>query len=291
MHLGAKVVTLSGPDGYIYDPEGVSSSEEKVNYMLEMRSSGRNKVKDYADKFGVEFFPGEKPWGVKADIIMPSAMQNDVNGIGWCFAEFLPDLGFKYVNMGTHGHRALICFDKPTVFWWESPSGKKILTYRAEHYHTGNNWGVHTDNFEAFESKVLTYLEEMEAKNYPYDVLAIQHSGYRTDNSPPSTKSTEMLLKWNEKYEWPKLRTAVASEFIKTVEQEYPDKIETIRGAWPDWWTDGFASGAREAAVSRITHADVIASQGALSFAKMLGAELPVATNDQIDQTNNALLF
>ena len=79
MHLGAKVVTLSGPDGYIYDPEGVSSSEEKVNYLLEMRASGRNRVQDYADKFGVEFFPGEKPWGVKADVIMPSAMQNDVN--------------------------------------------------------------------------------------------------------------------------------------------------------------------------------------------------------------------
>lgn len=79
LHLGAKVVTLSGPDGYIYDPAGVSSTEEKVNYMLEMRNSGRNKVQDYADKFGVEFFPGQKPWGVKADVIMPSAMQNDVN--------------------------------------------------------------------------------------------------------------------------------------------------------------------------------------------------------------------
>ena len=79
LHLGAKVVTLSGPDGYIYDPEGVSSSEEKVNYMLEMRASGRNKVQDYADKFGCRFFPGEKPWGVKADVIMPAAMQNDVN--------------------------------------------------------------------------------------------------------------------------------------------------------------------------------------------------------------------
>ena len=79
LHLGAKVVTLSGPDGYIYDPEGVSSCEEKVEYMLEMRSSGRNRVQDYADKFpGVQFFPGEKPWGVKADVIMPSAMQNDV---------------------------------------------------------------------------------------------------------------------------------------------------------------------------------------------------------------------
>ena len=79
MHLGAKVVTLSGPDGYIYDPEGVSSSAEKVEYMLAMRSSGRNRVQDYADKFGVQFFPGEKPWGVKADVVMPSAMQNDVN--------------------------------------------------------------------------------------------------------------------------------------------------------------------------------------------------------------------
>ena len=79
LHLGAKVVTLSGPDGYIYDPEGVSSCQEKVDYMVEMRNSGRNRVQDYADKFpGVQFFPGEKPWGVKADVIMPSAMQNDV---------------------------------------------------------------------------------------------------------------------------------------------------------------------------------------------------------------------
>ncbi len=76
--LGAKVVTLSGPDGYIYDPDGISTSEEKIEYLLTMRNSGRNKVQDYADKFGVEFFPGEKPWGCKVDVIMPSAMQNDV---------------------------------------------------------------------------------------------------------------------------------------------------------------------------------------------------------------------
>lgn len=225
--------------------------------------------------------------GLRAEV----AMQNDVNGIGWCFSEFFPDAGVKYVNMGTHGHRALICFDKPTVFWWQSPSGKKILTYRAEHYNYGNFFGIHTDNFEQFEERVLNYLDEMQAKNYPYDILVAQHSGYFTDNSPPSTKSCEMLKKWNEKYEWPKLRTAVASEFFKTVETKYPDKIETIRGAWPDWWTDGFASGAREAAVSRITHSDVIANQGTLSFAKMLGASLPKTVNTKIDDINNSLLF
>ncbi len=75
--LGGKVVTLSGPDGYIYDPDGVTT-EEKINYLLEMRASGRDKVQDYADKFGVEFHAGEKPWGVKADIAMPCATQNEI---------------------------------------------------------------------------------------------------------------------------------------------------------------------------------------------------------------------
>ena len=76
--LGGKVVTISGPDGYIYDEDGVNTPE-KINYMLEMRDSCRNRVQDYADKFGVPFFAGEKPWGNKVDIIMPCATQNEVD--------------------------------------------------------------------------------------------------------------------------------------------------------------------------------------------------------------------
>ncbi|MBR2880319.1 MAG: NADP-specific glutamate dehydrogenase [Oscillospiraceae bacterium] len=76
--LGGKVVTISGPDGYIYDKDGIST-EEKVNYLLEMRASCRNRVEDYADKFGVPFFKGEKPWGVKVDVVMPCATQNEVD--------------------------------------------------------------------------------------------------------------------------------------------------------------------------------------------------------------------
>jgi glutamate dehydrogenase (NADP+) len=75
--LGAVAITLSGPDGYVYDPKGVLG--KKIEYLLEMRNSGRDKVKDYADRYGCEFFPGEKPWGVQADVYMPCATQNDVN--------------------------------------------------------------------------------------------------------------------------------------------------------------------------------------------------------------------
>ena len=90
--LGGKVVTISGPDGYIYDPDGICT-EEKINYMLEMRASCRNKVQDYADKFGVQFFPGEKPWGTKVDIVMPCATQNEV---GMAEAEKIVAAGVKY---------------------------------------------------------------------------------------------------------------------------------------------------------------------------------------------------
>ena len=76
--LGGKVLTISGPDGYVYDKDGINT-EEKIAYMLEMRSSGRDKVQDYADKFGAEFHPGEKPWGVKVDVAMPCATQNEIN--------------------------------------------------------------------------------------------------------------------------------------------------------------------------------------------------------------------
>ena len=76
--LGGKVVTISGPDGYVYDKDGVNT-QEKIDFMLEMRASCRNRVEDYADKFGVPFFAGQKPWGEKVDIIMPCATQNEVN--------------------------------------------------------------------------------------------------------------------------------------------------------------------------------------------------------------------
>lgn len=76
--LGAKVITISGPDGYVYDPDGIEGS--KIDYMLELRASGNDIVAPYADEFpGATFYPGKKPWEVKADIALPCATQNELN--------------------------------------------------------------------------------------------------------------------------------------------------------------------------------------------------------------------
>ena len=76
--LGAKVVTISGPDGYVYDPDGISG--EKIEYMLELRASGNDIVAPYAEKYPkAAFFAGKKPWEVKVDIAMPCATQNELN--------------------------------------------------------------------------------------------------------------------------------------------------------------------------------------------------------------------
>ena len=75
--LGAKVITISGPDGFIYDPDGISG--EKIAYMLELRASGDDVCQPYAEKFNATFVKGEKPWTKKADIYLTCATQNELN--------------------------------------------------------------------------------------------------------------------------------------------------------------------------------------------------------------------
>ncbi len=75
--LGGKVLTISGPDGFVFDKGGIYG--EKVDYLLEMRASAKDTVKDYSDKFGAEFHAGKRPWGVKVDVAMPCATQNELD--------------------------------------------------------------------------------------------------------------------------------------------------------------------------------------------------------------------
>ncbi len=98
--LGAKVVTISGPDGYVYDKEGINT-QEKIDYLLELRATNNDVVAPYAEKFGAEFIPGKKPWERKVDIAFPCAIQNELNLDD---AKQLVENGCQYVvetsNMG-----------------------------------------------------------------------------------------------------------------------------------------------------------------------------------------------
>jgi len=114
VELGAKVVTISGPDGYIYDPEGLN--QEKVAYLLELRGSGKNIASPYAEKFpGSKFIAGKKPWEVKCDIAMTCALQNELKGED---AKALIANGVKYVvevsNMGCNAE-AIELFHKANI--------------------------------------------------------------------------------------------------------------------------------------------------------------------------------
>ena len=77
IELGAKVVTLSDSGGFIYDPDGIT--KEKLNYVFELENVRRGRIKEYAEKYGVEFYPKEKPWKIDADIAFPSATQNEID--------------------------------------------------------------------------------------------------------------------------------------------------------------------------------------------------------------------
>jgi len=220
------------------------------------------------------------------------AMQNDVNGIGWCMNDYFNQLGVKYLNMGTHGHRALICFDKPTMFWWESPSGKRVLTFRAEHYMTGNTeFEIQTGDINKFKNNLFNYLINLDAKGYPFNEMAIQHSGYLTDNAPPSTIASDLIKQWNDTFEWPQITTATAETFFQNMEKEHSADFPVIRGAWPDWWTDGFGASARETATTRVASSTLTANVAGLSMASVAGVKIPAKIDERIDLADNALLF
>ncbi len=231
-------------------------------------------VKDFKDK------------GIKVQ----TAMQDDVNGAAWCLADYLKSAGIKYLSMGENGTHARRPFDKPTAFWWESPSGNKILAYRAEHYHFGNMLGI-LKGMNSFESSLLPYLNKLKDNGYPFDRTMIQFSGYWIDDSPPSITACELVKEWNEKFEYPKLKLSTVSEFFNYIEKNDASKLPTYQLAWPDWWTDGAGSCALETAYVRNTQTDFIANQGLMSMAKLLGADIKPDALRAMNSINDNIAF
>lgn len=224
-------------------------------------------------------------------IDVKTAMQNDVNGIAWCMVDYFHNTDVDYVNMGIHAHRARKPFDKPTSFWWESPAGNRLLAYRSEHYQHGNALSLTTGQQDVFRNNLSRYLSSLEEKNYPYDRIALQFSGYITDNSPPATEVCDIIKLWNEKYEWPKLRSALAKDFLIWLDEKHEDDLPVKQVAWPDWWTDGVASAANETKMVRLTQAKMTAITTLLSMGPVLGISVSEQIRAEISAVYDNLLF
>lgn len=224
-------------------------------------------------------------------ITAQTAMQNDVNGAGWCLPDYFHGIGLRYLSMGINQTRSILPFDKPTCFWWESPSGKRVLAYRSDHYMTANFWGLEKGRLDEVRPHVAKYLLSLERRGYPFDRIGVQFSGYFTDNSPPSTAACEVVKAWNEQFASPQLRLATAHEFLAHVEREHAAELEVHRQAWPDWWTDGFGSAARETAAARETETMMQVNHALLTMARLAGANVRHDVLDRSAAIQDDLLF
>ncbi len=226
----------------------------------------------------------------EAGFPVKTVMQNDVNGIAWCMPDYFKNTGVKYLNMGINETRSILPFDLPTCFWWRAPSGEKLLAFRADHYMTGNFFGMESPSIK--EAKMLEHLSDLDAKKYPFDKIGIQFSGYFTDNAPPSTAACRLVKEWNEKYEMPKLKLAVASEFFEYVEKNYADKLPVYQKAWLDWWTDGAGSASRETAEVRKMQNLKQVDEGLFAMVAIKGGELNPNLQAETDHiAENAIFY
>lgn len=226
----------------------------------------------------------------KLGIPVKLAMQNDVNGIAWCMPDYFKNTGVRYLIMGINMTRSILPFDKPTAFWWEAPSGSRLLAFRADHYMTGNNFGIESKAIRP--ENMLWHLADLDDRAYPFDRIGIQFSGYITDNAPPSTAACELVKQWNDKYEYPKLRLATAGEFMEYVEKNYADKLPVYRNAWLDWWSDGYGSTSRETAEVRKVQNLKQVDEGLFSMVSIMGGELSESLEAKMEHINeNAIFF
>jgi alpha-mannosidase len=227
----------------------------------------------------------------QSGISVKTAMQNDINGVAWCLPDYFKNTGVKFLVMGINETRSILPFDIPTCFWWESPSGERMLAFRADHYHKGNLLGTER-TLTDFSKNLLWYLADLDSKNYPFDRISLQYSGFYADNAPPSKVTSELVKQWNSRYEYPKLRLAVASEFFEYIETKYSDNLPVYRNAWLDWWTDGAGSTSRETAEVRKTQNLEQVDEGLFAMISIMGGGLSPALEGKLEHlSDNAMFF
>jgi len=197
------------------------------------------------------------------------AMQADVNGFALGYANALCENGIEFFLTLVHTHHGMFpLFKKQTPFYWEMPSGKKLLVWSGEHYMFGNAFGFAQGAMASYgfdyeidvvelnrnydhewlyhaENRMKNYLKTLNEQAYPYDFFPACIQGKYTDNAMPNFSIPERVAQWNEKFShWVEVKMVTLTEFYEVCKNS--QDIPTYKGEWPDWWTDGVASAPRE---------------------------------------------
>ncbi|WP_397334420.1 hypothetical protein [Nonomuraea sp. 3-1Str] len=202
-----------------------------------------------------------------------SAMHTDVPGAVVGLVDALNAAGVRYLaaahNWAGRSVPYLHGGDKLTrPFRWRAPSGNELLVWFTDTPHgmaymEGNTVGL-TDSYELADDLLPRYLAALASRGYPYgpgtfgwqgpdaprepyelDVLHLRVQGAHADNAGPSIVPAAIARTWNENWAYPRLRSAVNSDFFEHVEERYLDRLAVHEGDWTDWWADGLGSGAR----------------------------------------------
>lgn len=214
-----------------------------------------------------------------------SAMQCDVNGVSWLFADLLPAVGIDFLTMSVNPVRGGVPKPMPGAFWWEGPAGTKLLTWNGYHYLFGRSIAKLGD-WRFVERDLQAEIAKLENDpDYPFDFMYCQSTHpIRVDNGPPDPRMPDFVRDWNAAGHAPRIQFTTPTAFGDLLRDRYGDALPTWRGDWLDWWSDGVVSSAYETGVNRATHQ-------LMQEAELLGAWSRVAGKDLWTTSRAAALF
>jgi hypothetical protein len=198
----------------------------------------------------------------KHGLVIDSAMISDIPGFTWGLVPALAHSGVKYLSIAPNrGHRIGYALsewgDKP--FYWSSPSGEqRVLCWMAG---KGYSWfhgawrGADTFTYDHVDTaldgaKILSYLDELEQRGYPYDLVQLRYN-IGSDNGPPDAGLSDFVRDWNERRVSPRLVITTTTAMCRALEERYGDELPVFSGDFTPYWEDGAASSAHETAMNR----------------------------------------
>jgi len=201
-----------------------------------------------------------------------AAMQDDVNGVSWLYADLLHDLGINFYTAAINPIRGARPKPFPGAFNWQGPSGKQVLAWNGYHYLFGRSQAG-LGNWDLVDRLLPRWVEELENdESYPFDFLYCESTHpVRVDNGPPDRRMPDFVRRWNgERTNW-KMEFINVSDFGALLRNQYANFIVTQRGDWTDHWADGVGSSAYEVGINRQAHELVGMGEAVESWLRAMG--------------------